>query len=103
VFLTIPKSMCIVKVIFMVSDLLLIVAASKWHQNEPAFQIFHWQLYHVCLAHILKPLKCGMTTLEVVHCPDSHFHYTIYGLGPYIADYSEQVWLSGIVQNWCPK
>jgi hypothetical protein len=29
VFLTIPKSMCIVKVIFMVSDLLLIVAASK--------------------------------------------------------------------------
>ncbi|KAH9012978.1 hypothetical protein EDB84DRAFT_1278416, partial [Lactarius hengduanensis] len=24
-------------------------------------------------------------------------------LGPYIADYPEQVWLTGIVQDWCPK
>ncbi|KAG1887726.1 hypothetical protein F4604DRAFT_1570585, partial [Suillus subluteus] len=27
----------------------------------------------------------------------------IYGLGPYIADYPEQLLLSGVVQNWCPK
>ena len=44
-----------------------------------------------------------MTTAEVVRCPDGHFHCAIYGLGPYIADYIEQVWLAGIVQGWCPK
>jgi hypothetical protein len=44
-----------------------------------------------------------MTTPEVVKCPDGHFRRAVYGLGPYIADYPEQVWLSGIVQGWCPK
>ena len=44
-----------------------------------------------------------MTTPEVICCPDGHFHQAIYGLGPYITDYLEQVWLAGIVQNWCLK
>jgi len=44
-----------------------------------------------------------MTVPEVVKCPDGHFRRAVYGLGPYIADYPEQVWLSGIVQGWCPK
>lgn len=44
-----------------------------------------------------------MTKPEVVKCPDGHFRRAVYGLGPYIADYPEQVWLSGIVQGWCPK
>jgi hypothetical protein len=44
-----------------------------------------------------------MTQPEVVKCPDGHFRRVIYGLGPYIADYPEQVWLAGIVQGWCPK
>jgi hypothetical protein len=44
-----------------------------------------------------------MTTPEVIKCPDGHFRRAIYGLGPYIADYPEQVWLTSIVQNWCPK
>ncbi|KAJ7589408.1 hypothetical protein C8J56DRAFT_1049066 [Mycena floridula] len=44
-----------------------------------------------------------MTILEVIRCPDRHFWQAIYGLGPYIADYPEQVILAGIVQNWCPK
>ncbi|EIW78065.1 hypothetical protein CONPUDRAFT_34808, partial [Coniophora puteana RWD-64-598 SS2] len=39
----------------------------------------------------------------VLPCPDGHFRRAIYGLGPYIADYPEQVWLSAIVSNWCPK
>jgi Plavaka transposase len=79
------------------------MAASKRHRNKPAFQTFCRQLYHACLARIFAPLKRGMTTPEVVRCPDGHFRRAIYGLGPYIADYPEQVWLSGIVQNWCPK
>ena len=38
---------------------------------------------------------------EVVHCPDGHYRRAIYGIGPYIADYPEQVLLACIVQNWC--
>ena len=55
-------------------------------------------MYHLCLAHVFQPLKAGMTTLEIVKCPDSHFRRAVYGLGPYIADYPEQVWLAAIVQ-----
>ncbi|KAF7352250.1 C2H2-type domain-containing protein [Mycena venus] len=68
-----------------------------------AYQKFVRQMYHACLARIFEPLKAGMTTPEVVRCPDGHFRRVICGLGPYIADYPEQVWLSCIVQGWCPK
>ncbi|KAH8977242.1 hypothetical protein EDB86DRAFT_3092823 [Lactarius hatsudake] len=40
---------------------------------------------------------------KIMKCPDGHFHRTIFGLGPYIADYPEQVYLSGVVSTWCPK
>jgi Plavaka transposase len=42
-----------------------------------------------------------METPDVTCFPDGHFQRTIYGLCPYIADYPEQVLLSGVVQNWC--
>ena len=60
-------------------------------------------MYHMCLAQIFAPLQPGMTKPEIVRCPDGHFRRAIYSLGPYIADYPEQVWLAGIVQGWCPK
>lgn len=44
-----------------------------------------------------------MTALEVVKCPDGHFRLVVWGLGPYIADYPEQVLLSCIVQGWCAR
>ena len=44
-----------------------------------------------------------MTEPEVLKCPDGHFRRVVYGIGPYIADYPEQVLLTCIVQNWCPK
>jgi hypothetical protein len=40
---------------------------------------------------------------KVVKCPDRHFRHAIFSLGPYIADYPEQVWLAGVVQDCCPK
>ncbi|KAJ6579813.1 hypothetical protein B0H10DRAFT_2341961 [Mycena sp. CBHHK59/15] len=82
---------------------LAIPKTSKKHRSKPAYQKFCRQMYHASLAKIFQPLKAGMTTPEVVCCPDGHFRRVIYGLGPYIADYPEQVWLAGIVQNWCPK
>lgn len=44
-----------------------------------------------------------METPDVTRFPDGHFRRTIYGIGPYIADYPEQVMLSGVVQRWCPR
>jgi hypothetical protein len=44
-----------------------------------------------------------MSSPEIVKCPDGHFRWAIYGLGPYIADYPEQVLLAGVVYTWCPR
>ncbi|KAI5985780.1 hypothetical protein EDD15DRAFT_2390119 [Pisolithus albus] len=52
---------------------------------------------------ILSSLKAGMTVPQVMKCPDGHFRRAIFGIGPYIADYLEQVLISGIVQNWCGR
>ncbi|GLB38138.1 hypothetical protein LshimejAT787_0500030 [Lyophyllum shimeji] len=76
---------------------------SQKEQKSPLYQRFARQLYHACLARVFAPLKAGMTTPEVIRCPDGHFRRAIYSLGPYIADYPEQVVLAAIVQNWCPK
>ncbi|KAJ7150481.1 hypothetical protein C8R43DRAFT_1127959 [Mycena crocata] len=80
-----------------------ITKTTKKHRKTPAYQHFVRQMYHACLAHVFEPLKVAMKSPEVVRCPDGHFRRVVYGLGPYIADYPEQVWLSCIVQNWCPK
>ncbi|KAF8800253.1 hypothetical protein BYT27DRAFT_7227560 [Phlegmacium glaucopus] len=76
---------------------------SKCQRKKPAFQKFCRQLYHKCLEVVFSPLKPYMNALKVVRCPDGHFRRAVFSLGPYIADYPEQVWLSGIVSNWCPK
>jgi len=76
--------------------------ASRTERKKPAFKKFCRQLYHQCLERIFKPLKPFMITPKVVKCPDGHFRRAIFGLGPFIADYPEQVYLSGTVQNWCP-
>lgn len=83
--------------------LLIYYLARQKHRNKPEFLKFCRQLYHTCLAKVFQPLKAGMTSPEMLHCPDGHWRRAIYGLGPYIADYPEQVFLAGIVQNWCPK
>jgi len=77
--------------------------ASKKHRKKAKFQAFCQQMYHACLARIFAPLRDGMVTPEVVKCPDGHFRRAVYGLGPYIADYPEQVWLAAVIQGWCPK
>jgi len=77
--------------------------ATKKHQKNPKYQVFCRQMYHACLVRVFQPLKAGMMTLEVIRCPNGHFCQAVYGLGPYIANYPEQVWLAAIVQGWCPK
>ncbi|THH12620.1 hypothetical protein EW146_g7529 [Bondarzewia mesenterica] len=47
--------------------------------------------------------KFRMTTPEIVRCPDGHLRRAVYALGPYIADYPEQVMLACVVSGWCPR
>ncbi|TFY79724.1 hypothetical protein EWM64_g4284 [Hericium alpestre] len=35
--------------------------------------------------------------------PDGHHRRIIFEIGPFIADYPEQVYLTGIMQRWCPN
>ena len=78
-------------------------SASKKHRKRLEYQTFCRQLYHSCLEKVFSVLRPSMTEPEVVMCPDGHFRRAVFSLGPYIADYPEQVWLAGIVQNWCPS
>ncbi|KAG2117191.1 uncharacterized protein F5147DRAFT_757948 [Suillus discolor] len=76
---------------------------TKEHADEPTFRNFCRQLFHSSLSKILSSLKPGMTTPEVARFGDGHYRRVVYGLGPYIADYEEQVLLTCIVRSWCPK
>ncbi|KAG2054280.1 hypothetical protein BDR06DRAFT_1050585 [Suillus hirtellus] len=71
--------------------------------SDVKFRKFHRQLFHCSLSKILKTLHPGITKYEVACFGDRHFCCVIYGLGPYIADYEEQVLLMCIVCGWCPR
>ncbi|OJT04296.1 hypothetical protein TRAPUB_4994, partial [Trametes pubescens] len=82
---------------------LAIAKAEREWDDTAEFRLFKKQLYHTALRHILEPLRPGMTTPHIMRCPDGHYRRAIFSIGPIIADYPEQVFLSGIVQGWCPK
>ena len=44
-----------------------------------------------------------MTKPDIVKCPDGHYRRAIYTLGPYIADYPEQVLVAAVVSGWCTR
>lgn len=101
-FLAIPKGQLVVRSpheLFLMS-----VLAAREADDDPEFRLFKKQLYHESIATILEPLRDAMTVPEVVQCGfDGHYRRVVYQIGPFIADYPEQVMLAGIVQNWCPK
>ncbi|KAI5984035.1 hypothetical protein EDD15DRAFT_2390543 [Pisolithus albus] len=82
---------------------LAIPKAAKKYTDDPTFRRFKKQLFHTAMSRILSSLKAGMTVPQVMKCPDGHFRRAVFGIGPYIADYPEQVLISGIVQNWCGR
>jgi hypothetical protein len=77
--------------------------ASRAEQKRMEYQCFCRQLYHKCLELVFEPLKEWMTKTTIVKCPDGRLRCAVFSLGPYIADYPEQVWLTGVVLNWCAK
>ncbi|KAI6008589.1 hypothetical protein EDC04DRAFT_2871475 [Pisolithus marmoratus] len=76
---------------------------TREHANTPAFRKFKKQLFHSSLGRILRSLRAAMTIPETVLFSDQYYRCVIYSLAAYIADYEEQVLLSGIMHNWCPK
>ncbi|KAG1753701.1 uncharacterized protein EDB91DRAFT_1234119 [Suillus paluster] len=82
---------------------LAIPKTTKEHAGDTAYHDFQQQMFHCSLAKIFEAIKPYMDTPDVARFPDGHFRRVIYGLGPYIADYPEQVLLSGVVQGWCLK
>ena len=78
-------------------------AAERGEEDSEEFRVFKKQLYHAALARILSPLRPGMLNPHIVKCPDGFHRRAIFQLGPFIADYPEQVYLAGVVQGWCPK
>ncbi|KAG1793779.1 hypothetical protein EV424DRAFT_1354079 [Suillus variegatus] len=83
---------------------LAIPKTTKEHAtSDVKFRKFRRQLFHCSLSKILEMLRPGITKYEVVRFGDGHFRRVIYGLGPYIADYEEQVLLTCIVRGWCPR
>ncbi|KAJ7434405.1 hypothetical protein FB451DRAFT_1467623 [Mycena latifolia] len=73
------------------------------NQDSVEFRTFRRNLFHGSLRHILESFRPAMTVPEVAHFADGHYRRVIYGLGPYIADYPEQVLLACTVQGWCAR
>ncbi|KAG6914489.1 hypothetical protein DXG01_016963, partial [Tephrocybe rancida] len=73
------------------------------HKDSDEFRKFRRSLFHESLRVIFETLRPGMTTPEIVRFADAYFRRVIYGLGPYIADYQEQVLIACIVQGWCAR
>lgn len=84
-----------------ISDLFFL--AEKEHASSVAFRVFRRKLFHTSISLILQSLRPGEITPEVYRCPDQQYRRVIWGIGPYIADYPEQVLLACIVQDWCAK
>ena len=79
------------------------IKADREHYDSDEFRQFRREVFHDSLQFILSSIKPWMSKPEVVRYADGYYRRTIYGLGPYIADYPEQAFLCCIVQGWCPK
>ena len=77
--------------------------ADREHDDSKEFREFRRTIFHASLSYILQMLKKGMTEPVLLRYADGYYRWTIYGLGPYIADYPEQVLLACVVQDWCPQ
>ncbi len=82
---------------------LICLQANQKYDNNVMFWKFKWQMYHNTITAILSPLKPAMISPVICWYLDRHFWWIIYDLAAYLADYPEQVYLSGTVQNWCLK
>lgn len=77
--------------------------ADRKHSGSTDFRRFRRQLFHSSIGAIFEKMRPAMEKPIVTRCADGHYRRVIYGFGPYIADYPEQVLLPCVVQDWCPR
>lgn len=82
---------------------LVLLKADRQYSDDPKFRKFQCELFHTSLQYIFKSLRSYMASYDIVLCGDGYYQCVIYGLGPYIADYPEQVLLTCMVQGWCMR
>ncbi|KAH9008005.1 hypothetical protein EDB84DRAFT_1591273 [Lactarius hengduanensis] len=82
---------------------LAIPKGGRGFDDDPNFRTFKRQLYHSSISAILESLRPAMTTPVVRRCPDGHYRRVVFNIGPFIADYPEQIMLAGVVQGWCAR
>ena len=102
-FLPIPKSFFFLVFRWFGSILTWSPLGTRKGGTGTLFRLFQWQLLHQSLKVILGSLLPYMTKPDVVMCPNGHYWRVVYTLGPYIADYCEQVLLAAIVSGWCTR
>ncbi|KAG2752779.1 hypothetical protein P692DRAFT_20871094 [Suillus brevipes Sb2] len=85
--------------VLVVIGFLAMPKTTKKHADDPKFRKFHCQLFHSSLSRILASLRPRMSKPEIAKFGDGHVQHVIYGLGPYIADYKEQVLLACITNS----
>jgi hypothetical protein len=76
---------------------------AREHENEEDYRQFCRQLFHRVLTHVFASFKEHMKTPELVLFPDGFYRRVIYGFGAYLADYPEQVLLTGVKYGWCSR
>lgn len=102
-FLAIPKGTVGRLTLLSHSNENLITLADKEHSDSAEFRKFRRALFHGSVRYILQTLRPGMEEYEVIRYGDGFYRRTLYGIGPYIADYPEQVLIACIVQGWCAR
>ncbi|KAJ7589438.1 hypothetical protein C8J56DRAFT_1049095 [Mycena floridula] len=73
------------------------------HTDSREFRESRRMLFHASIRRILQLLRPGMEEPQLVRYGDGYYRKTIWGIGPYIADYPEQCLLACIVQGWCAR
>jgi hypothetical protein len=98
--LPIPKGMYVISVVL---PLLIIYSANREHHEAKNYREFCRQLFHTVLTEVFSSLKKHMSEPELILFPDGFYRWVIHQFGAYLADYPEQVLLTGVKTGWCPR
>jgi hypothetical protein len=83
--------------------ILMKYSANREHHEANNYREFCRRLFHTVLTEIFSSLKEHMSEPELMLFPDGFYRWVIHEFGAYLADYPEQVLLTGVKTGWCPR
>ena len=98
--LPIPKGKTLASLIFFI---LISYTANREHHEAKNYREFCRRLFHTVLTEIFATLKEHMSEPELILFADGFYRWVIHEFGAYLADYPEQVLLTGVKTGWCPR